>query len=629
MRLYSLRKSKSILLNSFKRLNKRGHKLSCDVKEHLLDELKQLDQYILRKQKQEANTLARKVEKQIETLLPKTIFDHVKEFGAALIFALVVASLIRTMWFELYEIPTGSMRPTFQENDRLIASKTTYGVNIPFLPKHFLFEPKLIQNGDIVIFTVENMDVYDPDTLYFYLFKGKRLLIKRLIGKPGDTLYFYGGQIYGIDKDGHDLKMLREGSWMNPIHHVPYITFDGREKVGDKLTDYYFYQSGISSGKIQLSSIGTLKGYVYNGSQYIPDRPEALLTPHNEIATFSDLWGIKNYAMARILSKDEVSKYSSVSLQGTNEGILYLELFHTPSFTYPYPQFIKDYHGSTRAILTPQVTLIPLHQKHLTRIMDHLYTARFVVKNGYARRFSTGEGEKASTNEVPLPGVEDGTYEFFDGKAFAIGFGGIRHELPKENSIYGRNLKMIQTLFNLGIDFNLIFAPRSKDRYILPQRFAYFKEGSLFIMGAKVFDKDDPTLTDFVNEETKKQQASNAKKPYIPFKDYGPPLLADGSIDQDFIRTFGLKVPEKMYFVLGDNYAMSADSRDFGFVPEDNLRGSPAIILWPPQDRFGLPKQPEHPLITLPNAIIWALLAMIGAGVYLYEQKKINTPLFK
>jgi signal peptidase I len=52
------------------------------------------------------------------------------------------------MWFELYEIPTGSMRPTFKEQDRLIAFKTSFGINIALVEDQFIFEPDHIKNTD-------------------------------------------------------------------------------------------------------------------------------------------------------------------------------------------------------------------------------------------------------------------------------------------------------------------------------------------------------------------------------------------------------------------------------------------------------------------------------------------------
>ena len=82
--------------------------------------------------------------------------------------------------------------------------------------------------------------------------------------------------------------------------------------------------------------------------------------------------------------------------------------------------------------------------------------------------------------------------------------------------------------------------------------------------------------------------------------DNGPPLK-DGKYDIEKIRTFGLKIPEKNYYVLGDNHAMSADSRAFGFLPEANLQGAPSLIIWPPGDRLGPPPQMPYRLFTLPR----------------------------
>lgn len=43
----------------------------------------------------------------------------------------------------------------------------------------------------------------------------------------------------------------------------------------------------------------------------------------------------------------------------------------------------------------------------------------------------------------------------------------------------------------------------------------------------------------------------------------------------------GLTVPPNMYFVLGDNRAVSSDSRIWGFVPRANIIGRAALVYWP------------------------------------------------
>ena len=46
------------------------------------------------------------------------------------------------------------------------------------------------------------------------------------------------------------------------------------------------------------------------------------------------------------------------------------------------------------------------------------------------------------------------------------------------------------------------------------------------------------------------------------------------------------KVRPAHFFVLGDNRIRSSDSRDFGQVPADYVRGKVEVRVWPPK-RFG------------------------------------------
>jgi len=68
-----------------------------------------------------------------------------------LIPALVLALFVRTFFIQPFRIPTGSMRPTLMEGDRILVNKVVYGIPIPFT--HWrLPRIRAPQRGDIAVF---------------------------------------------------------------------------------------------------------------------------------------------------------------------------------------------------------------------------------------------------------------------------------------------------------------------------------------------------------------------------------------------------------------------------------------------------------------------------------------------
>lgn len=105
--------------------------------------------------------------------------------------ALLLALVIRTVLFQPFSIPSGSMRPTLLEGDYLFVSKYAYGFSkysLPLSPDLFSgriwgSEPK---RGDVVVFKLPS------DTNIDY--------IKRVIGLPGDRVQMRGGALYINDE---------------------------------------------------------------------------------------------------------------------------------------------------------------------------------------------------------------------------------------------------------------------------------------------------------------------------------------------------------------------------------------------------------------------------------------------
>lgn len=621
-KLYSLRKSRQIMKTAYAWYKKKGSTLNGDQKVQLEKLLSDLDQALLNQDRQTASAVAHQLEAFGTIHFKKSWFDYGSELVIALLLALVIATVVRQTWFELYEIPTGSMRPTFEEQDHLTVSKLAFGINMPLQTKHLYFDPNLVQRTSVLIFSGDNIPIINSDSTYFWVFPYKKRYIKRCIGKPGDTLYFYGGKLYGVDSNGKLINELLNSPWMHGLEHVPFLSFEGHLTL-QKSNTFVINQMNMPLGRIVVSPTGNLSGEIFNGTQWIKDQPTS--KPHSTIQTYGDFWGIHNYAMARLLTKKQLQE-TGQDLKGLAEGVLYLELRHNPSLTSPAPRLIGDRRGYGIA-LQAYTSIIPLQQEHLDALMGHMYTARFVVKDGLAKRYSVEDQQEHG--KPRFPGVPNGTYEFYYGKGVKVGWGGITSALAMDHPLYKHTPENVQKLYNLGIEVNTAYSPHTAHYSPFPSRYAYFRDGDLYLLGFPVIKKEDTALQTFRAREQAKEQLASPDHPYIAFKDSGPPLKQDGSIDIDFINTFGVKVPKGHYLVLGDNHAMSADSRVFGFVPQDNLQGAPSLIIWPPGDRIGRPMQKPYPIINVPRMIVWGIASLIAVIWYVVHRRNLRRPIFK
>ena len=599
----TLKKARRALRLGLKQYRRKAKQLGPQEQKRLQNFLEGLRTAILEKRPEQAKQFVRSFQEAAHHLIPKSRWDRFRDFTVALLFAALIALVVRQSWFEPYTIPTGSMRPTLKEEDLLLVSKTDFGINKLTPTGHYLLDSTLMKRGSIVIFSGAGMDIEQNNTMYFWIIPGKKQYVKRLIGKPGDTLYFYGGRIYGIDADGNELTELREGAFEN-LEHIPFLRFEGKTEISraaprSPILSVFFNQMNEPVAKLTHHASGAVSGNMLK-----------------QEFSYSDLWGFKNFAMARLLTEQQMRLlYPKEQIE---PAPLYLELTHHPSLQ--NTSLGRDEYGRVRPMLATTKSFLPLSQEKIDELMNHMTTCRFIVKNGRATRFG---GDFKHLELLPqLKHVPNGLYEIQDGKAtrviwtpyppiLSILWDGWSYELKKDHPLVRSNPEHVQTLYNLGIEFDIRRDPSANYPNFVPSRYAYLRDGSLYLMGTPIFKRGDPVLVKFLEEESKKMAG---------FVDTGVP-------DEATIRKFGVKVPEGSVLVLGDNHPMSADSRHFGFVPLENMRGGASFLYWPPSPRWGRLPQPAIDHFTVPNITVWSAFLVISSLSAYYLRKRVKRPL--
>ena len=173
--------------------------------------------------------------------MKKIIIENIK----TIIYAIIIAVLIRSILLQPFYIPSSSMEPNLLVGDRLFVTKFTYGYSrhsLPFSPpifknRIFTDEP---ERGDVAVFKTPA----DNRTDY----------IKRVIGLPGDTIQFINGDLY-----------LNGNQILRTIRSKNINNYCGKSKI--KVNTF---EEKLPNGKVYLVSYRTDISFANSDKYLVP-----------------------------------------------------------------------------------------------------------------------------------------------------------------------------------------------------------------------------------------------------------------------------------------------------------------------------------------------------------------------
>ena len=118
-----------------------------------------------------------------KTSAESNIIQSLRDFGvrwiAPIAIALAIMLPLRSAVADWNDVPSGSMRPTLLEGDRIFVHKLAYGLRVPFTYA-WLARWGVPERGDVVTFA-------SPED--------ETRLVKRIIGVPGDRVAMRGNEL--------------------------------------------------------------------------------------------------------------------------------------------------------------------------------------------------------------------------------------------------------------------------------------------------------------------------------------------------------------------------------------------------------------------------------------------------
>ena len=462
--------------------------------------------------------------------------SRIKEWGDSILFALVAASIIRTYVFEPFQIPTGSMEKTLLVGDFLFVNKLAYGSKVPVTPLSYPLVHNTIPWINIKSYTTLEKGTY---TRLPGFGKVNRNDVVVFNYPSGDTAIFDPRMPDGLM--GHDYHGI--------INNEAFYQFRNSPEIGNK------YQNLLDelkkSGKSEQSADSIANSELFN-------------------------YYIESY-----------SKWKQLARQKLARG----EFPGDPDMTGTLP----EKHGGL--VFRP----VDKRENYIKRCVgipgDKMKVEASVL-------YVNGKKAFVSENQclqykVPKKSILFPTAtEMYERYKLENDPNGSRTDFNEENpEFYLLTLTKSEKRL-IEKDFKIKMEIYRTPRYSLGPE--YIPNAMELIENASVFPKDffiNNTTTDFQEFQVPaKGQTIKISKDNIAwyrriitaYEGHKLEERKDGSILIDGKKVTSYTFSMNYYWLMGDNRYNSADSRIWGFVPEDHVVGRASLVWFSKSSYLGI-----------------------------------------
>ncbi len=445
--------------------------------------------------------------------------SRVKEWGDSLLFALVAASIIRTYVFEPFQIPTGSMEKTLLVGDFLFVNKLAYGSKVPVTPLSYPLVHNTVPYVNIKSYTDFEKGTY---TRLPGFGKVKRYDVVVFNYPSGDTAVYDPRMPDGLM--GHDYHGI--------VNNEAFFLYKNSAEEQNKR--YTFFNNLVKNGKSKEEADSILNEQFYT-------------------------YFIQTNAKWKQLAREKLARGE---FPGEPNGMSHGGLIYRP--VDKRENYIKRCVGIPGDKL--KIVASQLYVNGKKAEVAEFQCLQYEIE----RTKVTFPNAEEMFVRYGLENAPDGTRNDFDDR-----------QMDKYYLTLTANEKK-----QIESDFKIELKIVRRDRY--PES-NYTPTGADLIQNMDVFPKDfyiNNTMTDFqefvvpAKGMTVKINAKNIawyRRIITAYEGHRLEEKKDGIyIDGKKVSTYTFGM--NYYWLMGDNRYNSADSRVWGFVPEDHVVGRASLV---------------------------------------------------